>query len=176
MKNLILFFTICAFQFQFDLKAQETVTEKPKYKHSIGAAAGFTTGYGLSYRYIPTKFGVQLTFGPYTDERLTQLSSGLTFMYYIFQDQNVNFFLYQGNHYLYRHSLEYIYFEGPFVEPFPEPELKWITNNRMNNGIGFGFDFNIGSRISWNILAGYAAYNNFSRFTLTGETSLYFKL
>jgi hypothetical protein len=34
-------------------------------KHGIGAAAGFTTGYGLSYRYYMEHLRFQFTFSPY---------------------------------------------------------------------------------------------------------------
>ncbi|MFB0923659.1 MAG: hypothetical protein QMB65_00010 [Vicingaceae bacterium] len=32
-------------------------SKKIALKHSLGFAAGFTTGYGLSYRFTPNKFG-----------------------------------------------------------------------------------------------------------------------
>ncbi|MDQ3191953.1 MAG: hypothetical protein M3Q58_10195 [Bacteroidota bacterium] len=175
MEKLFFIAALILIQFSFfNLKAQEVIPETQQYKHAIGAAAGFTTGYGLAYRFTPNKFGIQFAFGPFADEFVTLLSGGLTFMYYIILDQTVNFFLYQGNHYLYRHSKEYFYENDPGFH-FPEPELRWVTQNRVNNGLGFGFDFNIGKRISWNIMSGYAAYNNFNKFSLTGETSLFFK-
>ena len=44
---------------------QEPNDEPEETKHAIGIGVGFTTGYGLSYRYFPTIFGFQVNFAPY---------------------------------------------------------------------------------------------------------------
>jgi hypothetical protein len=74
-------------------------TEIIKHKHALGAGAGFTTGYGLSYRYTPNKFGVQVNFAPYKSESITRFSTGLTFLYQLMETDITALYLYQANHY-----------------------------------------------------------------------------
>jgi hypothetical protein len=63
------------------------------YENALGVAAGWTTGYGLSYRFQPNKFGVQITFSPYKDSQTTQYSAGLTFLYKLIEtnDKTIEF-------------------------------------------------------------------------------------
>jgi hypothetical protein len=77
--------------------AQKTGTIK--HKHALGAGAGFTTGYGLSYRYTPNKFGIQVNFAPYKSESITRFSTGLTFLYQLMETDKTALYLYQANHY-----------------------------------------------------------------------------
>ncbi|MDO9512554.1 MAG: hypothetical protein Q7J34_12395 [Bacteroidales bacterium] len=156
---LVLTMMFCCLSFD-TLQAQElSVTEQSK--HAIGAAAGFTTGYGLSYRYTPGKWGLQATFAPFADEYETQISSGLTFMYYLRKLKFVNFYLYQGNHFFY----ERVNYPDYFNE-----------TKQWNNGVGMGFEFILFERVSVNLMTGFGAYDSFKKFNMTGETALYFKL
>ncbi|MDD2426408.1 MAG: hypothetical protein PHU00_10405 [Bacteroidales bacterium] len=132
-----------------------------KYAHSLGIAAGSTTGYGISYRYWPAKIGVQGTFAPYSDEWGSNYSAGVSLLYKIVQAEKVNFFLYQGNHYLYT------------KEKYNDNDYE-IINNHFNSGIGFGVEFIILKRVSLNLMGGYAGFENFRRIGFTGETGLYF--
>ena len=134
---------------------------KSKFSNSLGAAAGFTTGYGLSYRYWPKKFGVQVTFAPYANDYRSVTSFGVAFLLKAIETENVNFFVYQGNHLLFRK--EKYYLDG--------------TTNSVDsyNGIGIGIEFIIIKRISFNLMTGFAGMENFDHITITGETGLYFK-
>lgn len=134
------------------------------FKHSIGVAAGFTTGYGMSYRYWPKKIGVQTTFAVIKDSYNLQLNTGITFLYKLIEVENTNLFLYQGNQYFYEESN---YSDG--VNEYKS------SNGHFNNGIGLGIEFIILKRVSFNIMGGYASYEDFDRIGLTGETALYFK-
>ncbi|MGZ5245339.1 MAG: hypothetical protein ACXWD4_15565, partial [Bacteroidia bacterium] len=94
------------------LYAQDAPANPEKLKHSIGAGAGFTTGYGLSYRYRPGKFGVQVNFAPYSNKDVSRFSTGLTFLYTLIENKMSNLYLYQGNHHYYDSHLETFY-TGP---------------------------------------------------------------
>lgn len=151
--------------------AQTTDFPLEEYKYGIGGGAGFTTGYGLSFRYLPKKFGAQLNFAPYKAEDTERYSLGLTFIYKIIESKITNLYLYQGNHYYYNSYLAYTY--NPNV-PYSE-ELKKVKESYLNNGVGFGIEIIIAKRIGLNLMAGYAFYDNFRKLNVTGEAALYYK-
>jgi hypothetical protein len=73
--------------------------------HNIGAAAGFITGYGLSYRQWIGKWGFQVTTSPFynkNDERTTtNISLGITGLRILKEAKLVNLLLYCGPHFVY---------------------------------------------------------------------------
>lgn len=140
-------------------------------KHGLGAGAGFTTGYGLSYRYTPNKWGAQVNFAPYKDNETERYSIGLSFLYKLIENTNTSLYAYQGNHYYYNSQMQYVY--DP-IAPLNET-YKRVSEGYMNNGLGFGIEIIIAKRISFNLMAGFATYSNFSNINLTGETALYYK-
>jgi len=83
---------------------QDKVKESSS-KHGLGAGAGFTTGYGLSYRYTPNKWGAQVNFAPYKDNETERYSVGLTFLYKLIENTNTSLYAYQGNHYYYNSQI-----------------------------------------------------------------------
>ncbi|MBA3900013.1 MAG: hypothetical protein H0X62_07355 [Bacteroidetes bacterium] len=156
--------------------AQETEPEKESYKHGLGIGAGFTTGYGLSYRFFPGKLGFQLNLAPYKTAETARYSAGLTFIYPIIPGNITTLYIYQGNHFLY--SSERIYFEDN-TRTIESWEPTEFTGQRVdqffNHGIGFGMEIVFAKRMGLNLMAGYAAYDNFKMLNVTGETALYFK-
>ncbi len=131
-------------------------SEKILYKFSVGAGFGYTTGYGISFRYTPNKFGVQANFSPTYNEKSTRISTGVTFIYKLVEAEKTCFYLYQGNHFNYykRYTTKY---------------------KEFNNGVGVGIEFIILKRVGLDIMGGYAFYENFQRLGLTGEAGLYYK-
>ena len=140
-------------------------------KHALGLAAGATTGLGLSYLYMPDKLCFQVAFLPYKDQYSTLISAGLTFIYRLREGEKLNFLLYQGNHMLYREETQYTYPMGGFGGV---PNGKTSTLG-FNNGIGIGFEFFLSTNVSFNLMGGYAGYNNFERIMITGEGALFYK-
>jgi hypothetical protein len=141
------------------------------YKHGIGFAAGFTTGYGLSYRYMPARFGAQITFAPYHDDETDRFSTGLTLLYTLVEGRNTNLFLYQGTHYYY-HS--YLQFPTVYDPNFPDRRER-VTDNYVNLGVGVGIEITMAKRVGLNLMTGYAAYDNFNKLNITGEVGLFYK-
>ncbi len=153
---------IILFLFFGTIQAQympDSIPPKP-FKHALGAALGLTTGYGLSYRFMPKRFGVQIAFTPTGSRYQSRISAGLTFLYRMVETSHVNLFAYQGNHLLYNHGAGYF---GDYFY------------SEMYNGLGFGFEFTFLKRMSFNLMAGYAGYDSFSAIGFTGETALFFK-
>ena len=136
---------------------------KIHFKYGLGLGIGSTTGYGLSFRYIPNKFGAQISFAPFKDNYSTQISLGITFLFNLIETDKTKFFIYEGNAYSYNKYQNESYFVG--------------SNNSSywNNGIGIGIEFIILKRVGFNIMGGYGGYHNFTSINITGETGLYFK-
>jgi hypothetical protein len=163
-----IFLLMCASK----VKAQDTTghSSDAKYKYSIGAGAGFATGYGLSFRYLPERFGAQVNFAPYKDSETERYSVGLTFIYKVIESKITNLFLYQANHYYYNSEMVHTY------NPVTGGEEKTrTTDSYFNNGLGFGIEIIMAKRIGLNLMAGYAFYDNFQQLNITGETALYYK-
>ncbi|MGB1040361.1 MAG: hypothetical protein ACPGVD_05775 [Flavobacteriales bacterium] len=150
---------------------------KPKFehkrnsRHALGLAAGATTGFGLSYLYMPSKLCFQVTFVPYKDQTSALYSAGLTFLYRLREGEKMNFLLYQGNHLISRTETNYTY--NPTT--YQSVASGKTTNTGFNNGIGIGFEFFLSESVSFNLMGGYAGYNNFERITVTGEGALFYK-
>jgi hypothetical protein len=167
MKTRILIFLLILSFLNLTISGQEKVDtiNINKFKHALGFGAGFTTGYGLSYRFMPNKFGVQTNFAPYKDKYRALFSFGITFLYKLIETNNINLFLYQGNHYFYRKE-KYIYYDQ---------NDSYQVDKYFNNGLGIGIEFIILKRLSFNLMGGYAGFENFNKISFTGETGLYFR-
>lgn len=163
MKIKLIVFNVFLFLFITNVMSQDIKLEAKTdtYIHSLGAAAGFTTGYGLSYRYTPNKFGLQVVLGPSYNGYSTNISFGLTFLYKLIVNNKSNLFLYQGNHMYYSRRDAYHIYEAT-------SERIWF------NGIGIGFEFLLGDRVSFNLMGGYAGYNSFESLNMTGEIGLFY--
>ena len=145
--------------------AQDAESSK-KSKHSVGAGLGFTTGYGLSYRYTPSRFGVQVNFAPFKNSTQEVYSIGCTFLYKLTEGNKVSLYLYEGNHFYYNQDKN-------FLNNANKIETK--TESYINNGFGFGVEVPFFDQIGFNLMTGYACYDNFRMYNLTGEAALYFK-
>ena len=162
MKNLSLL-TIIILLFSSNLYSQDNREEKTSnVVHSVGAAAGFTTGYGLAYRATKDKLSLQVVFSPMKSDYESTYSTGITFMYVIDKRKYTDLFLYQANHYFY-HSSEYGY------------DQKRIKS-QINTGLGLGMDFRIVDPFSFNLMLGYASFDSFNKLGLSIEMSLFYVL
>lgn len=156
--------------------------EKTSFKHGLGIAAGLTTGYGLSYRFIPKKFGAQIAFAPYKSEFESQYSIGLTFIYKIIESRRASLFIYQGNHLLLKSEEGQIYSQtsgyyddfGNYIYPTSTITNTTVNTNKINNGIGIGMELKAGEHVGFNFMFGYAGYDAFNTINVTGEFGLFF--
>ena len=181
MKTLKLLFLSFIINF-LALNTYSQVEEKPRAeksyfnhkrdsKHALGIAAGATTGLGLSYLYMPDRLCFQVAFVPYKDVDRTFISAGLTFIYRLREGEKLNFLLYQGNHFISRTETNYI--SNP--PNYTTVSTGKTTTSGFNNGVGIGFEFFLSESVSFNLMGGYAGYNNFERITITGEGALFYK-
>jgi len=145
---------------------EKPAQEQEELKFGIGAAAGFSTGYGLSFRYWPSDWGIQITTAPYYSNNDAQLSFGATTLRTIKNDGRIKLFVYWGNHILYE-KYSYYYYDDNYEY---DKNTTWIS------GIGPGFEFNLFDKISFNLMFGIATYvNGDFMLNMTAETGLYYK-
>jgi hypothetical protein len=170
MKNKIILLSLMIFINVFVIKAQEkSKLEIPiQYKHSIGIGAGFTTGCGLSYRFIPKDIGFQINVFPfYTDygKKITA-SFGFTVLDKIYEGRSCNVYAYFGNHYYidkYNYDYNgYQYYQNQNV-------------SKYNSGIGLDLEFSTQKRIVLHVMAGLAQYNTFEMLLPTAELALHYR-
>jgi hypothetical protein len=147
--------------FTLYVKSQDSDISKPiisehSDKYFIGANVGFTTGIGFSYIYWPNKNGIQLTLLPLLNKGTSYLSLGCSYLRKIKSYQDLDFFLYWGNH-LTNISTQY--------------------NLTYNTGFGPGFHYSW-SGFCVNFMFGYGIFaipNNIMT-RPTAELGLYFNL
>lgn len=129
---------------------------EPK-SNSLGLHAGFTTGLGFSYRFMPNKLGAQFTIAPFFNTRTQNnfLSVGVSVLYKFFETRKTDFFGYLGNHYISTTNSDPIY----------------------NMGIGTGLNLYASRFFYFSFQVGYGVYNvnNLPSSNLTGEFGIYFK-
>lgn len=155
------------------LFAQKSDTTGINRKHEFGAHAGFTTGVGLSYRYWPSKFGVQFTLLPIKSDELTFVSVGATGLYSFYNSEYVRFFGYWGNNFTFNKEKYYSY-SSSSQSSMSNSYYEQKSTYNMGFGPGFGF----GSRVRFNIMVGYGLYDILGEFLVypTAEVGLYFRL
>ncbi len=150
---------------------QDTNNFADGFRHQFGAAAGFSTGYGLSYRYWPGNWGIQGTFAPYYDNTAgPTISLGITGLRLIEDNGWSRFFVYLGNH-LHIDSDS----DGSY-DPAQEPEYRQITTYVL--GVGPGIEFLIKRRLGINLMFGVALFTDSDGYVmthLTGETGIYYR-
>lgn len=160
MRLKIIFLTTLLLVLNYSVFGQVNEFKKDNYSfnHSIGIGAGFTTGFGLSYRFLPQRIGFQTTLLILPDNYYSSI--GITFLYKLSQRQSSSFYLYQSNLYsTYRTSG----FDCGC------PYYEWF------NGLGFGVEIALGKRFGLNFMGGLGCYDSFEELTVTGETGLYYK-
>ncbi len=111
-----------------------------KFKHSLGVANGFSIGKGISYRYVPNKFGIQATVGSRFGYNILETNGGVTFIYKFFETERMNFYAYQSNLLLYRKS-NY------------NNETGHSRTTFSTNGIGLGNEINLFGHFYVNFMA-----------------------
>ena len=157
---------------------KETKNKTKSLEHSIGIGAGFTTGFGLSYRYMPKKYGVQINLAPfYTDYmKNSTVSIGVTLLDKIVEGSSCNLYTYFANHYLIRRGTGNDNIITNEYGAFNNSTNSVSNNNdKWNTGLGLGFEFNTNKRVVLNIMGGIAQYNTFESLLPTVETALYYR-
>ena len=154
--------------FTYNIYGQRISDSETNVHQYIGFAAGFTTGNGISYRYLQNEFGAQVNlFGGYERNVQANFNIGGTLLYRIDEAENTNLYLYYSNCIRYNNDMQHLNtFSGQILS---EKTLTW------NTGIGFNVETNSTRRIVFNFMLGYGAYDSFKIITLTGEVGIHYK-
>jgi hypothetical protein len=153
---LIAFLTCLNFSYGQDSLKSESV-------HQIGINLGLCSGTGLTYRYWPGKFGVQVTFfgfkvnpengltystssgnlnsEEHTDTIHEYLSIGLSGLYTLKQFHSYKLVSYVGSHYI-------------------------VSNDHHTYNAGAGIGICLNTRVSFSFMLGYGAYDILNDFKL----------
>ncbi|MDA3820096.1 MAG: hypothetical protein PF590_06540 [Candidatus Delongbacteria bacterium] len=157
---------------------QDTVSDNKEnyFIHGVGGVWGNTTGKGLAYRHRVNDFSVQLAFMPIVRDMKYdfEITTGLTFMYKLSDAKYVDLFVYQANQHRYLTESSWNCSPGeicPSVVPWWPVEKK----HYYEASIGFGFDFLLWNRLSLNLMLGYAAKENFTKYLIEPGAGLFFK-
>lgn len=153
--------------------AQDTLLiahDNTPIKHAIGFALGSSTGYGLSYRYQPNKWGIQINFAPYKAKNESNYNMGITLQYTLSTFRSTRLFLYQANSWNYHYIKD-----AGFTNYWNSQAPSTTTTYELSNAVGAGIDISLADRISLNLMTGYGAYQNFQEFNLSGEMALFYK-
>lgn len=153
--------------------------------HSIGLASGFTTGYGLSYRYWPSKVGFQFTTFPVVSSQDKNLSIGLIGLCELSSKGWYRIYAFAGGNLNWTENSDYSDYEdetlGPIIYLFnlnaPLEEQK-----RYTVGFGPGVEFAPGKHFSINLMTGfryaftdYAVSKDEQLLTLTADIAMYYR-
>jgi len=144
--------------------------------YNIGLAAGFVTGYGLSYRQWFGKNGVQITLAPFYSSDSVEtnftMSFGAVGLRMIKEARFVNLFGYYGAHFWYSYDKNRFY-----NEPLTSTAQTTITRNKwIYAGGGPGLDIHFW-KLSFNVMFGLAFTSDLAKSAgvqFTGETGLYY--
>jgi hypothetical protein len=174
MKNQILIILFLLTFTSLATYGQDNPPIRNQFQHFIGVGAGFTTGFGVSYRYIPDNFGMQLNFAPYYDKNNNSfVSAGLTLLQKLKETPDRKLYLYFGNSLLYQKTYNEYYNVN-----YPNSTKTVVTtSNIVNTGLGLDFQFYTpNSPFVFDVMGGLGAYDSFSRVTFTGEFAIYYAL
>lgn len=139
--------------FIFSMALTNAQEKEKTQNQQIGGHIGFTTGMGISYRYWPSKLGIQATFIPIKTDTTQFISFGLTGLLRLSEKNHFKTFLYLGNHLV-------------------------SKNNHQEYNIGFGPGFSVGSStVRFNFMIGYGFFDVTDTFNMlpTGELGVYYK-
>jgi len=170
MKKIIL--SLLVMSFTLSSIAQDEKKVVPSPKHHLGLHAGATTGYGISYRYWPTKFGGEITAAPRFEKGGDyRVSLGLSLLYTLKENQKYTIYSYFGN------SLLAIQRENKIDNPITGIYTYEVQKKEAYNAsLGFGLKINFWENINFNLQGGYGVYDitNDINTNFTGEVGIYY--
>ena len=167
-------FILITLSLVLNLKAQsdQKIDQKKITKHFVGLHVGTTTGYGFSYRYWPTKLGVQITGIPIFTQNSYNVSTGFSLLYKLRDNNRIDLYSYLGNHLLFESNTNQYNNFGYIIGTTKQSYTTY------NIGIGIGLKIDFLEVLDINFQTGYA-FNNItdSFYTgLAGEIGLYYQL
>lgn len=110
--------------------------DKPlRFAHGMGFAAGYVSGYGLSYRYWPGDWGIQITLSPVISSQSSLVSAGVNILKTMYEGRFTRLYLYGGVSAFYTRS-------------------DYLNDLSIHAGIGNGVEITLFNNIGINIQGG----------------------
>lgn len=143
--------------------------EDNNLSHYIGGAAGFSTGYGLSYRYWPGDYGTQIVFTPISNDYQTSINLGTAVLKNLHVTKYTRLFLYLAGNGTYKRSKREVYNE----ESKDWEETGFEQDFTGTVGIGPGLELYLFRNIVIDVMFGFSLGTGGLGFT--AETALYYR-
>lgn len=138
--------------------------------HYIGMSAGFTMGYGLTYRYWEGNYGIQAVFAPYWYKDDININAGTAVFKSLYTKEHTRLFLYLAGSYYFS---QYYEDEWDETETTVTGETKEISHD-FALGFGPGWEIFVFENIALNFMFGYG-YRTSTGLNLTGEAGIYYR-
>ena len=152
----------------------ETDTASENLSKYIGAGAGMTTGYGLSYRYWPKACGTQIVLTPIVSDDNITINIGTAALKALFNTKNTRLFLYLAGNGTYANYKEYT--DSP-IESEEAPSEN-VSNFSWAIGVGPGIEIYLFKNIAIDIMFGFGygwGDSIINGLGFTAETALYYR-
>jgi len=147
---------------------KDTIPFSNSYKHNIGLSSDLVSGSGISYRYWPNRYGVQITALPvFNKKKGHYVNIGITALYTINDGEKVDLYGFIGNHFSSSKTI--------FTDTYTNEKIIKVINS-YNIGFGFGFKFELNQYLNFNLQTGYGFYDIPSNFNanLSAGVGLYY--
>ncbi|MDA3910630.1 MAG: hypothetical protein PF448_04645 [Bacteroidales bacterium] len=126
----------------------------------LGADLVDVVDWGIDFKYIPNKFGVQISAVALPWESKLFAQGGLSLIYEFISLEKTTFYLYQVNRILYK----------DYLKDRPEP-----SEILYNIGGGLGIELVYGKHFGLNLKFGYTWFPEYHGINRKGELGLYYK-
>jgi len=160
--------------------------DEKQLSHYIGAAAGFSTGAGLSYRYWPGDWGTQAVFTPiWSPNGGTSFILGTGAFRTLHETQYTRLFLFIAGNGNYTKNVTTEYYdysakpdENYNYPAYPTPKVTVSESIGGAVGIGPGLEIYLFKNITLNIMFGFRygfSSGTYDGLGFTAETALYYR-
>ncbi|MGM0625046.1 MAG: hypothetical protein ACQES0_04120 [Bacteroidota bacterium] len=144
-------------------------------RHGLGIVAGYTTGAGLAYRYQHERLTLQTSFLPRIRNRQQyQIHASVGALYLLAGTETIRLHSYAS---LYYYAFGVDYLSDPLRTNFFDflhPYTARDHQKSVNAGLGLDFEFRVLDNLSFNLMFGYAAYNNLEHLNVTADLGLFY--
>ena len=144
-------------------------------EHGFGIVAGYITGTGPAYRYQHNRLICQASFLPRIRSRQQyQIHASVGALYLLAGTETISLHSYAS---LYYYAFGVDYLSDPLRTDFFDflhPYNARDHQKSVNAGLGLGFEFRVLDNLSFNLMFGYAAYNNLEHLNVTADLGLFY--
>jgi len=165
MKRMLILFGLLGMLAAVPGAAQEPEEE---YPHYIGGTFGFSTGYGLTYRYWKGPFGFQIVTAPYWHDQIVMVNVGTAVFRTFYETRWTRLFVYLAGSYYFSRD------ENNEEDGATPAEPGYTSEHNFAVGGGPGFEIFLFRNVALDVLFG-LGYRTDGGLSLTGEAGIYYR-